>query len=465
MRERNRNRYILFRLVILVTILYSISAFGEIFSYNNQFDEQNINNLNLQNNPPNQPVGAMNQILDFVFGDLLDSVFMPRGAPTLAGASGGPYVDDQYPSGFFEGTDPSGGEMIYQYILVGSTIQLYDTIKSPHRMSGLGYHDEKLFGLEMGTGNVYMYDLNTEEWTIGPYVTVIDGLGLAVSDTHYFLMLDSGDINVYTRNPFAFVKTIDVPSQYRFDARGLAHNRFYNEFYFSYDEFSVVKIKCDDNFNIIEHSSVDLEDWADSLYGVGFSDTGHLMFIDRNDAAIAYGYDGFFVSGTIKYYSTGDPLENVILELSDGRTVTTDASGKYSFALIEGASVTITPHKDAFAFEPPQAIIDEIVKDMEVNFTGIRYGDVSGNGKVTVYDAALVLQYITGVIGFEYCPMIAGDVTANGQISANDASLIMKYVVGIAGELSLRINSTSKELKSSRSLPLGTTKGRLRPPD
>ena len=65
-----------------------------------------------------------------------------------------------------------------------------------------------------------------------------------------------------------------------------------------------------------------------------------------------------------------------------------------------------------------------------VEWTGI-YGDVSGNGEVTAYDGALVLQETVGLIQFTPQQEILADVSGNGSVSAYDAALILQYSVGI----------------------------------
>lgn len=62
--------------------------------------------------------------------------------------------------------------------------------------------------------------------------------------------------------------------------------------------------------------------------------------------------------------------------------------------------------------------------------TGI-YGDVSGNGDVTSYDGALVLQNSVGLIQFTPQQKVLGDVSGSGDVTAYDAALILQYAVGI----------------------------------
>nr|NQU93935.1 T9SS type A sorting domain-containing protein [Bacteroidota bacterium] len=57
-------------------------------------------------------------------------------------------------------------------------------------------------------------------------------------------------------------------------------------------------------------------------------------------------------------------------------------------------------------------------------------GDVSLNGKIQAYDAALVLQYAVGLITLNDRQLEAADVSDNGTVTAYDASLILQYVIG-----------------------------------
>ena len=57
-------------------------------------------------------------------------------------------------------------------------------------------------------------------------------------------------------------------------------------------------------------------------------------------------------------------------------------------------------------------------------------GDVSGNGFVSGYDGALILQHIDGIITLTYEQQQTADVNHNGIVDHFDAMLIIDYVVG-----------------------------------
>ena len=62
---------------------------------------------------------------------------------------------------------------------------------------------------------------------------------------------------------------------------------------------------------------------------------------------------------------------------------------------------------------------------------GLSFGDVSGDGTVTAYDTALILQHIRGIIQLSAEQQDRGDVDGDDTLTANDATLILKRVVGI----------------------------------
>ncbi len=71
------------------------------------------------------------------------------------------------------------------------------------------------------------------------------------------------------------------------------------------------------------------------------------------------------------------------------------------------------------------AVVDTV--NIRVNI----YGDVSGNGTITSFDGAMVLQDAVGAITFTPLQERVGDVTGNAGIGALDASLILQYSVGL----------------------------------
>ncbi len=61
-------------------------------------------------------------------------------------------------------------------------------------------------------------------------------------------------------------------------------------------------------------------------------------------------------------------------------------------------------------------------------------GDVSNNGEVTAYDAAMVLQHVVGLITLSPKQQKTADVTGDETVSALDAAWILQYTVGLIVE-------------------------------
>jgi len=66
----------------------------------------------------------------------------------------------------------------------------------------------------------------------------------------------------------------------------------------------------------------------------------------------------------------------------------------------------------------------------EKDSTRIILGDVSNNGQVSSYDAALVLKHSAGLCPLVYRHLEAANVSSEKGVGAFDASLILQYVVG-----------------------------------
>ena len=71
---------------------------------------------------------------------------------------------------------------------------------------------------------------------------------------------------------------------------------------------------------------------------------------------------------------------------------------------------------------------DGDVKNVELM---TKYGDMSGDGNVTAFDASIVLRAVVGIITFAPEERENADVTANGTVTALDAALIMQSTVGL----------------------------------
>ena len=67
-------------------------------------------------------------------------------------------------------------------------------------------------------------------------------------------------------------------------------------------------------------------------------------------------------------------------------------------------------------------------------FLKILFGDVSGNGFVSAYDASLILSYLNGK-NLSKVQFLNADVNLDSKVDKDDSSIILKYLVGKVKEL------------------------------
>jgi YVTN family beta-propeller protein len=79
------------------------------------------------------------------------------------------------------------------------------------------------------------------------------------------------------------------------------------------------------------------------------------------------------------------------------------------------------------------------------------YGDVSRDGTISAYDAALVLQHAVGLIQLCISEQIVADVSGKNGVTAYDASLILQYVVGKIKTFPVEIQDAPTAIANSRS--------------
>ena len=71
------------------------------------------------------------------------------------------------------------------------------------------------------------------------------------------------------------------------------------------------------------------------------------------------------------------------------------------------------------------------IKAIDNNPQPILYGDISGDGTISAYDASLAAQYTVGLVTLAEAQIQAADVTGDGGVSAYDASLIAQRAIGL----------------------------------
>ena len=69
----------------------------------------------------------------------------------------------------------------------------------------------------------------------------------------------------------------------------------------------------------------------------------------------------------------------------------------------------------------------------QINLYVWENGDVSGNGKVTLYDATYLAKWYLNIPGFENLYENVGDVSGNGKVTLYDATYLAKWYLNIPG--------------------------------
>lgn len=76
----------------------------------------------------------------------------------------------------------------------------------------------------------------------------------------------------------------------------------------------------------------------------------------------------------------------------------------------------------------------DVLYDMPRNL----WGDVSGNGKITAYDASLILRYLAGKISQDDLNLDLADVTGDGEVTTLDVAYILMFIIGRITEFPVR---------------------------
>lgn len=133
---------------------------------------------------------------------------------------------------------------------------------------------------------------------------------------------------------------------------------------------------------------------------------------------------GGSLSFTAAVSGTGLYLETVSWKVSGGGTGTAiDHEGRLTVAAGETAqTLTVT----AASVADPGKIGTSVV-----NVSAVLYGDLNGDGKITVQDAILLLRSIVGLTKLTPAEKTAADVDGSGAVNVADAVLILRYIVGL----------------------------------
>ena len=150
--------------------------------------------------------------------------------------------------------------------------------------------------------------------------------------------------------------------------------------------------------------------------------------------------DGGFYAGadTFKLNCTGLTGEySLVLLIAGDSAVPTEGNIQYiDQTSVEAGKVTFTLKPKALTEGTYTVYISTTDKALD-KVASFKYGekpeytlgDVNGDGKVSAYDASMILQHTVGLI--DLAGVAAADVNKDGKISAYDASMILQYTVGL----------------------------------
>lgn len=128
---------------------------------------------------------------------------------------------------------------------------------------------------------------------------------------------------------------------------------------------------------------------------------------------------------------------SLVLLLEGDSKVPTEGNIQYIDQMsVEGGKVTFTLKPKALTEGTYNVYISTTDKPLE-KVASFEYGtkppytlgDVNGDGKVTAYDASLILQHTANLV--DLTGVAAADVNKDGKITAYDASMILQYTAGL----------------------------------
>ena len=169
-------------------------------------------------------------------------------------------------------------------------------------------------------------------------------------------------------------------------------------------------------------------------------DSAPHLWVSENEIDFTTQYLGYPTSKYLTLQNTGfETLEITAIEF-EGTTFSIATEDEYRLRWGQQVDIEITfPAENLGVFTEEITIYTDdteneiitiplVIECIEPDFT---FGDVNGDGSITVYDASLTLQNFANLIEFENWQLIAADVDGNGVIQSYDASLILQFAVGL----------------------------------
>ena len=111
----------------------------------------------------------------------------------------------------------------------------------------------------------------------------------------------------------------------------------------------------------------------------------------------------------------------------------------------------IAVNDSAFQGNYPIEIVDFQIDENQQDFAKIpggiyvwhyTLGDVSRNGELSYYDAAMILKHLVGYVNLDDLQMDLADASYNGEVSALDASVLAQYVAQLSVDIPPTDNSS-----------------------
>ncbi len=150
----------------------------------------------------------------------------------------------------------------------------------------------------------------------------------------------------------------------------------------------------------------------------------------------------FAIMGTVVLF--GDewvPIPSVVMDIEPGDEDSTDANGRYAFLELAAESYVVSPTKtgdqrDAISAEDASLAARAAVGLVDLESMAERAADVTGNEDVSAYDAALIAQWIVGLIsgwptGEDWCftpDSVSYEPLTLGKLSED-------YVAAVTGDV------------------------------
>lgn len=152
----------------------------------------------------------------------------------------------------------------------------------------------------------------------------------------------------------------------------------------------------------------------------------------------------------------------VMLFIAVGLTCQQHAEAQYSIqnSVFGNGGAVVEDSNDRIVGTVGQPMIGMVSSVSNIIYSGfwylpipltLIYGDVSGDGNITAYDAALVLQYVVGLTNLETTQKQAADVTKDGSVTALDAALILQHTVGLITDFPDEITTAAAPTLSDKS--------------